>query len=41
MNNKTGKYEKIKTLYGDDDVKYKNSGLAANTQYTYKVRAFF
>ena len=41
LNNKTGKYEKIKTLYGDDDVKYKNSGLAANTQYTYKVRAFF
>ena len=41
QNNKTGKYEKIKTLYGDDDVKYKNSGLAANTQYTYKVRAFF
>lgn len=40
LNTATGKYEKIKTVKGEDTVLYKNSGLLSATKYTYKVRAY-
>lgn len=40
LNNKTSKYEKIKTVSGNEKFSYKNTNRKKNTTYTYKVRAY-
>ena len=40
LNASTGKYEKIKTVKGEDTVQYKNGSLSSAVKYTYKVRAY-
>ena len=40
LNTATGKYQKIKTVKGEDKVLYKNDALLSATKYTYKVRAY-
>lgn len=40
LNTATGKYQKIKTVKGEDTVLYKNDALLSATKYTYKVRAY-
>jgi fibronectin type 3 domain-containing protein len=40
LNNSTGKFEKIKTVTGEDTVKYTNTGLSSGTTYSYQVRAY-
>lgn len=40
LNNKTKKYEKIKTVKGGSKLTYKNTNRKKNTTYTYKVRAY-
>lgn len=39
-NSKSGTYEKVKTITNNTTFKWKNTGLAANTQYRYKVKAY-
>ena len=40
LNTSTGKYGKIKTIKGAENVLYKNGSLSSATKYTYKVRAY-